>query len=834
MTRRSPKNLVRRLPRAALRITPPLLLVALSIHGGMAALSDWRDPGGSITAWLYIPSVMFASGRGLVNVAPQDVPGLLEFVEFETMEFDRDCVPEDLPIKPLDTYERYHRYLLYAAGWTWRLFGISWGALKILIVGLLCTATLLAYGIFRLGMNRGFSLAGAALFILTPEVTVVAVNLRDFSKAPFFLATVLILGLLCKKRPGLRAFLGSALLLGVVQGIGLGFRRDLAICLVPSVIVLAFCARRAPGKPFLHRLAAIGLLCASFVVSAWPILTSFREEGSLGYHDMLMGMSTFSDDQLGLDRASYERMYRLHDVYVYVSAVTYRERVGLPNSPTEPSDGKKELLIEMARTFPADMLVRPYAAIVRILGHGFPYGWDVCGVLCAAGVFLLLHYGGRRQAWLALFLVVYFCGYTCLQYTYRHCFHLYFLSFWLVGFLGQACVWFVWQMRPSVRRRQWPRLRRRVSFALRQGAVSCVCAGALFLVPLYGARIYQRQAVAEIIEKHAAADLEPIAVERRPWQGLALFRPTAQSAFQPCARAMYGGGLRATYLMAEFEVGETTPYFWIRYEGKHGANDFWSVLALEPYGYVHNQRVRYFFPVYEFMGLREWSHFVGLALSEKYEATFKGLYRVRNVDDFRLLLNLTVPEDMGQFRAYQKVRFAGLAYDHYFPDMAIEPEPAELTWRADDLLVLGRPEAAVKAYNEALKRYPEYLPLLAGLAETFEACGDAEAALRTYRRAIDVNPEAPVLYGILDAFLVRRNDAGKRLAEWRDVAAAHPDVPCSRFYLGRALEAMGDTEAAVQAYRQAGRLSPQDPSMPAAIDLLLSTTKTQATEGNGG
>ena len=98
----------------------------------------------------------------------------------------------------------------------------------------------LSYGIFRLGMGHllstmcafAFMVSSFHLSFLIPSI------LRDYAKAPFILAVILIIGLMIKEPLEKARLLTLSAACGIVIGLGIGFRQDLIICILPFIVVL--------------------------------------------------------------------------------------------------------------------------------------------------------------------------------------------------------------------------------------------------------------------------------------------------------------------------------------------------------------------------------------------------------------------------------------------------------------------------------------------------------------------------------------------------------------------------------------------------------------------
>jgi len=801
-----------------------LLLVALSgvlgsyhllIRTGPSWLHDYP-------MWpvVFGPSVMMACGKGFEEPVALEISGLPQFLAMETPAFVPAQAVDDMPTTPPSEWRQHHRYLLYLVGMVWRVLGISWNAVKVLLVALFCITIVLVYGLFRLGMNRYLSAAATVLFMVSPGVLFVLPNIRDFAKAPFVLGAILIMGYLCKKPVKTGVFLGLAALLGLVLGVGLGFRQDLFIGIPPSLLVLAFCAREGRGRKAVvqQRIAAVVLLLVCFAAGAGPVLRSYQRSGTPS-HEISMGLATAFDDRLGMGRASYERMYTFDESLVLTAINRYARRVEhhaqpLVTDTPETEQVGKAFLFDTITTFPADLLTRAYAAVLWVI-QGGTLQWPAAafffrlGPWLMAAVLVLLSCHSLRLAWLALLLSLYFCGYVSVQVMYRHCFHLSFVPFWLFGFLVDRLLHALttqshFILHPS------SFILHPSSFIppLRRMALFCLGAGLLIFVPFYALRAYQCYAVDNLLEKYASADLESLESEATPLGDCVLLRPTKGLPSQSWPLAPYVWQSQDEYLVAAFAANAQWRHFWIRYETQHGANNYSQPIRLPPTGEAETRKTKYFFPVYEraiFPSDRipGWGRFAGLALSKDRQADFEGFYRVKNADQFSLLLNMAVPEDRAFFRPYQTVRPRRGDPDQQRDVLALDPDPRDLAREAGELKAKGDLEAAVPAYQDALRVYPHDMALCGGLGAALEAQGDSPAAAAAYRQAIGAVPEFFLSYYCLDELFAARNDLEGRVAEWRRAVQERPETAHSHCFLGMALHAAGDFDGAVEAYGKA-------------------------------
>ena len=805
-------------------------------------------------------AVMVASGRGFVWPPAEAIPGLDDFLAHKTASFDPRSIPPEVKASSWDeSVSGYHRYLVYAIGLTWRLLGISWASIQYLM-GILFGATIaIGYGLLRLGMNRLVSFLGAVCFMLSPAMLAILPRVRDFSKAPFVLGAVLIMGGLAKGPVTVRAYLGLAGLLGLVMGVGMGFRQDAMICLPPAVVVVGLMTCGESRLSIPRRTAAVALLLACFVVAAWPMLHRMDSGGAQPYHPIVQGFCTEMRDNLGLGMAGYEPLSRGDDNFVFSTLCSYDQRVNggsddmTYNSPAAVQTGKQWIL-ETARTFPADVITRAYAALLWALGDGgmqaepnmSPNPWGVAILAVARPLSIhLYHYGiwylvlallilssrSLRLSGLLLFFLLYFCGYVSLEFQFRHTFHLCLTPLWVLGFLIEALIQGVGGLRHAeVRtrlasvllnpRRWWtPPMKRVLLF-------SAGASMALF-VPLYAARAYQHAVVGDLLQQYAAAPLEPVETVQEHLGDWTLFRPSPLSgpvtevtedarhrpglpfyavtgllswyiACTPIGGNLICNGVNALlaneiqfrnrqwethtgYLVAELAATSKERLLLLKYESESSRNNFSQLtyVAAVPSGCG---TVKYFFPVYELCILEEgqifWDRFAGIGLPQEQVADLKALYRVEHTQDFRLLLNLTLPQDLDSFQRHQAL----VMHTDFAHRFACAEKAGGWLDRADAKRAAGDTDEALMLYRAALALEPKNASAESKAGELFAEKGDAEAAkgntdaaIRAYEAGLCFNPNVPLACDKLDALLQTRNDPAGRATIWRRIAAAQPD-----------------------------------------------------------
>ena len=192
-----------------------------------------------------------------------------------------------IPVAAMNAFQRSSRYLEVAVALIWKLTGVSWSRLAILPGLLFGAVATLTYGVLRLAMSRV-----VALVALLPSVTstpnfMQVPQVRDYARGPFLLAVVLIMGIVVLGPAGRRRVCAWSLLAGAVVGVGLGFRTDLVIAVLPFALALAVLV--PPALPVRARIAAIAMFLLSFVVVSLPVLRGLSSGGNHG-HVILLGL----------------------------------------------------------------------------------------------------------------------------------------------------------------------------------------------------------------------------------------------------------------------------------------------------------------------------------------------------------------------------------------------------------------------------------------------------------------------------------------------------------------------------------------------------------------
>lgn len=668
------------------RDSPPLLLVLATsaIIGGVYLFCFVAPIGkhlGPEAEW-FTPSILWISGHGMVTPVPQATPGMQEFMRLETTRYDLSQIPDSPRTWDLSPFCQTHRYLLYAVGIVWKLFGVSWQTIKVVpLLAYIASAGLL-YGIFRLACGRVLSLAGGLLVMLSPPVLAMLPSVRDFCKTPFFFAIFLLLGLLASRPLRPRAWLLASVGLGLACGIGLGFRQDFLACVLPAILGAALLPVRAPGVTLARRAACSALVLVVFLVSSWPVLMAVRREnGAVSSHTMAQGLSQDACATLGAGDASYEFLRTTNDNEAHATVVNYARRAGFTapiNNYLSPPYGDAGRLFfrAVALHFPYDLALRAFAAVdacfhilsrapgemaysenfnnafIKVVTkvYSLPSSALSAMALPIAIVFLVsLSLFRLRLAIVATLLLLYFTGYTSLLFQYRHAFHLLFIAPWFVLAVigGYPAFRAAWRMRePGV---VWRNAMGAAAFLL------------LMVLSLAALQALQARRLAPLIAQHREAALSPL--ETTPEvEGEETLVRLPHGAMPPVPESHPTFETPGAYLAIAWNEQGPPQQFRLVYNAQNFGNDFSTDIRLPNFMRDCAADAHFFFPVYEAATVQVAqervtladvdatayvrARFAGIRLATADLSRLKGVYLVEHAQEFPFWLYLWVsPED---------------------------------------------------------------------------------------------------------------------------------------------------------------------------------------------
>lgn len=140
--------------------------------------------------------------------------------------------------------------------------------------------------------------------------------------------------------------------------------------------------------------------------------------------------------------------------------------------------------------------------------------------------------------------------------------------------------------------------------------------------------------------------------------------------------------------------------------------------------------------------------------------------------------------------------------------ITIAPSAAMYCNLGNALKTLGRFDAAIEAYHQALALKNDFVEVYNNLAVIRAELGQTDAALADYRRAIELKPDYAEAHNNMAALLQKQGNLDAALAGYYRAIDLKPDFVDAHSNLGVALYSQGKMEAALAAYRKTISLKP--------------------------
>jgi hypothetical protein len=667
-----------------------LLLFGAAAAVGMLYPATW---GGTPHFFqeLFGPAVMFACGNGWANPVDAEAPALQAFLH-PAMHVnhppaistcDCDSLPSDLSTAPWSSFQQRQRYLIYAAGMLWRIFGVSWAALAPLYGLFYGLSTVALYALFRLGMGRPIAITTTLLLIFSPIQLNNLLRLRDYSKAPFILLAIALTAWMLLHARTPRRLMAVAAAMGLLTGVGVGFRMDVLIVLPAFAVAVACFAPPTAGSRRL-RAAAILLCAAIYYAVSWPVTHAL--DTGMKYQDFLLGLNDLYDSRLGVGGAPYQIGHRYFD----------REPMAILQAHAPHATGTQALYefdtheyeaigraysMTILTTFPADLALRALAAVLRTIDeltfstdHAVPKGitgafstwcFESLAMFAApafryaryAVLLALLVLAGRnlRLAFAAFFLLLYFGGYGAIQFASRHYFHLQFLGVWAVGFL----TWQAWNLFRAIRSSgglspRWKMHAPALPGAVNRAALFACLATIGILISLQGLRVWQSSRVTPLLQAVQQAPRVPAEYAAVP-DNEGMLIQAAGHATAGVEAADAPPSFSVDYWVAEFDTsqGPVTPT--LRYRGAVPdlALTWATVLPATASG-----TTQLIFPAYTARWKGEgagWTRYEGIWLATAEAPQLMALSRIPDTEALPLLLTWTLPPEVDSQPLHQRL-----------------------------------------------------------------------------------------------------------------------------------------------------------------------------------
>lgn len=613
--------------------------------------NGWVARGGSPEFYqtYFEPAVMVACGKGFVVSQPAPAAALTAFLQRQTDTFSCGDLPADLVVGQTGMFQGAWIYLEMMVGWAWWVLGISWSGMGPLFGLLFGLSIALAFGIFRLGMGRLVAVAGALGLTVSAAHLTNLPNLRDYAKAPFTLAVILIVGLLVVLPATRKSVLLLSAAFGAVLGLGYGFRTDFLASLPVLPVALFLFLDGGVMKRWALKAAGTLVFVTTFILVSWPALTTVYTKGGCQWHVAMLGLQSPFDEPLHIGPAPYDFGYAYSDGFIYWTVLGYAQRVQ-PQLATlsfcshEYDVQSGGYLRDVAATFPADLIARAYGSVVQIADLPFLWwtspspGWGQAfyearaaflrpkigsGVAIVGVALLVAGAISLRLGLFLLFFIAYFGGYPAIQFQTRHHFHLEFITFWAAGFILHHMANSAWLLRKGIP--DW----RVVLSGIGRSATLAGIAAVLVLGGFGAARWYQQGRATTLFRAYLDAPKAPIAL--------------------PAGTLPARDGRRWPELiqveMNQAECGPA-PSVTFRYRTTPADGDLSRTFTLR--GEPTTGLTRVFLPVFEL--------FDRLEFSDPRPGCVVGAYAVSDLTRFPLLLGAVLPPGWESLPLHQRLK----------------------------------------------------------------------------------------------------------------------------------------------------------------------------------
>jgi hypothetical protein len=415
----------------------------------------WKAADGQFYQTHYAPAVMLSCDGVFGRPRTYSNP-LNEFLKGTQKELDCAELKREGFEKPTP-FQSAHLYLMGTVAGLWALFGVSWHNIIPLNVVLYAASVTAAFCIFRLALSKPLSFVLAAVFALSALHLGQLPHLRDYSKAPFILWAVYATGSVLTRPRALRALVLLSAAVGGMIGVGVGFRMDV-ILMLPPFLAAIFLVPSIGKWPRMKAAILSAAACVLvFAVVSFPIMSALGGASNT-FHVLLLGLTAPFDQALGIRSAPYEFGPVYNDEYIADVVTSFAQRAGLAAdhllviSTKEYDRAGAAYYIHLALNFPADIIVRYYAAVLKLLSSvaaadlvsdapprlaEFLNGQALFVPWIALALVSLLCLHSVPLAVLVLAYLLYLSGYPSLQFSPRHYFHLQVVPLMVIGMFVQ-------------------------------------------------------------------------------------------------------------------------------------------------------------------------------------------------------------------------------------------------------------------------------------------------------------------------------------------------------------------------------------------------------------
>jgi hypothetical protein len=411
------------------------------------------------------------------------------------------------------------------------------------------------------------------------------------------------------------------------------------------LIVLALVLVATKFKAWRHVVSAASGFLLAFIVVSLPVLVAYRSGGVLGFAS-LNGLTTPFSTELGVSQPPYDIGHLFLDNYIHALVHAYAARftpAGVwPDYASQyPDYGgySLRLFLEYAAHFPADMVTRAYASILKVLS---PHTRDVAltpinpGLILTLVALAIVAKDAPVVSMTLCLAIVYFSGLGALQFHPRHLFHLEFFSWLAAAIVG------ITAMRMY---------RGEITFAsFARGVWIPIGALLVAVLLLAGLRTYQQHEVTRLFDKYLSSIRQALTLQDGRRDDTVLLRLTG------VVPDMAGGvgqinatGIRGYYLDVSLDEGRCPKRnITLRVAYTVTEEDFSRDIAVTT---AAGGTTHLFFPVFS----DNIHRFAALEIAEKDRVCLTGVAAVISYKSLPLPLWLNLPSDWSDQHLYQTI-----------------------------------------------------------------------------------------------------------------------------------------------------------------------------------
>lgn len=602
------------------------------------------------------PAIFFACGHGLVTTDVEKIPGLSEFIYRETDLFDTSVLPAVFPEKKLSApAATTHLYYLYAIGWIWWLLGVSVDAVVKYTIVLRVLCAVIIFGILRLGLSRIAALTTVLIIFTSPAMLNMDISPRDMGKAPFILGFLLLSAWMALRSHPPKTILLLSSALGLLLGIGFGFRQDILVCMPLAFFVSCFLARVNSSRAVTWRFAGTILMSAFFLALSWPIFKASALEGNqqTSVHTFLVGMSENVESNLLAQNQSYNLLPDSFsgEAISYAIVNTYARRMGNRESMINPCCAEYErfmgdknahllmdpyffyngkayaetgrlLMRDLFLYFPADFVIRAWCSVQKLFNTNRYYAsvlaksreprppWIRC--LLSAQTLFADHIASFGLVYLVLALTVlaafqfrkaliftlfflWFAGYPSLQFEYRHSFYLVFIPVMALAVCIEHLLrWLIAMHKHGVRCSC-----QHIPGKAIRACLFIILVLSAYAIPLWGLRIFQSYQLNHLADLFNKAPKESVPLISENREAEIFLSPDGPLPGLLKSDSLPPGETAWDYIALSFDTHGYDIPITIHYDENRLLNNFTQTITVRGFDDAQSGRVTLYCPIYE-------------------------------------------------------------------------------------------------------------------------------------------------------------------------------------------------------------------------------------------